>query len=78
MLVSCQDLLQRQRNDPTGHQNLFEARKFKMETIHASEWCVQKSDNFQFMDGGNILAPRIMRMEEETVSFQFEIRYMYI
>ena len=30
------------------------------------------------MDGGNILAPRIMRMEEETVSFQFEIRYMYI
>ena len=30
------------------------------------------------MEGANILAPRIMRMEEETVSFCFKIRYMYI
>ena len=39
---------------------------------------VQKSADFQYMKGANILAPRIMRMEEETVSFCFKIRYMYI
>ena len=30
------------------------------------------------MEAANILAPRIRRMEEETVSFRFNIRYMYI